>query len=79
MDDLEQRVADMLSNRCFLPEHAVDAARAIIPMVLEHAAQKVLDVRARNAGNLNRQMAEWEAYDKATLDCHAAICAIGAP
>jgi len=41
---------------------------------MERAAAKVLDVRVANAGNFERSGAVWEAYDKAVLDCHAAIC-----
>jgi len=42
-------------------------------MTKDDAIKAIEDVRARNAGNFERSGAVWEAYDKAVLDCHAAV------
>jgi len=55
--------ADSLGRRC-------------IAAVIAHATSAIIDVRARNAGNFERKGAVWEAYDKAVLDCHAAVAAL---
>lgn len=41
MDDLERRVTELLLRHAGTPATCIPLARAIIPMVLEEAAQKV--------------------------------------
>jgi Lar family restriction alleviation protein len=39
----------------------------------------LIDVRARNAGSFEREGKVWEAYDRAVLDCIAAVEALTRP
>lgn len=41
------------------------------------ALDAIRNVRAKNAGDFERNGAAWEAYDRAVLDCHAAVAALG--
>ena len=87
MDDLEQRVATEAERAA--REHWLTkpgnistyeaVARAIIPMVLEHAAKVADEFRAINAANLRRADSKWKGFDDATVCIAAAIRAIGAP
>jgi hypothetical protein len=63
------------TESCASQDDAREAAQAALSVVKQHLTSAVLDVRARNAGNFERNGAVWEAYDKAVLDCHAAITA----
>ena len=46
--------------------------------VIARALAAIEDLRAANAGNLNREGREWSAYDTACIDCHRAIAALKA-
>jgi hypothetical protein len=47
--------------------------------VIAEAANKLLDIRAINAGDFKRSGAAWEAYDRAVLDCYEAIRRLSDP
>lgn len=67
MDDLEQRVRDLIWQACHDDLMVAEAARAIIPMVLEHAA-KVADAKIDYATAI-------EAYDDGHNDAARDIAA----
>lgn len=72
-DDLEQRVQHLITQ----PWSSLEAARAIIPMVLEHAAKVAEAQEAPFDEHMDCQMCH--GFDTAAAQIAAAIRAIGAP
>ena len=56
--------------------HRLAAEQRGFERAQEMAGEVALGLRQANAGSFERTGAVWEAYDRATLDAHAAIRAI---